>query len=192
MTPKEPKTFRDFKDYRIYSSGDIYSIKRSIFLRHSNDRGYKCVSLCKNGTSKKFKVYRILAECFIKNPLKLSCVNHMDGDKLNNNLSNLEWCTNEHNVNHAHRTGLMKPPTKNRKDLSKPITQYTTNGRKVKSYLSASEAARQTGFDHGWITRAANGGSYRISGGLRKWVNCKGHHGFIWKWLQVKQELLKL
>lgn len=55
-----------------------------------------------------YKIHRLVAEYFIPNPKKLPMVNHKDGDKTNNDASNLEWCTNQENTLHAYRTQLHK------------------------------------------------------------------------------------
>jgi hypothetical protein len=61
-----------------------------------------------NKETKKVYLHRILAELFIPNPENKPCVNHKDGVKYNNSLSNLEWCTYQENNNHAFDTGLQK------------------------------------------------------------------------------------
>ena len=58
--------------------------------------------------NKSYLVHRMMAEAFIPNPLNLPCVNHKDGNKLNDELSNLEWCTYKDNTNHAVKIGLIK------------------------------------------------------------------------------------
>ena len=58
------------------------------------------------GKTKLFRVHRLVAETFIPNPNNLPEVNHKDGDKLNNNVKNLEWCTNLENMRHSVETGL--------------------------------------------------------------------------------------
>ena len=68
--------------------------------------GYKIVGLCKDGTRTLFKVHRLVAGSFLDNPLNLPQVNHIDGCKSNNVVSNLEWCTASQNVQHAFDTGL--------------------------------------------------------------------------------------
>ena len=70
--------------------------------------GYKCLSFryrpAKLRVTK--RVHRLVAETFLSNPLNLPCVNHIDGDKGNNTLKNLEWCTHSYNLHHAKVTGL--------------------------------------------------------------------------------------
>lgn len=74
----------------------------------SGDKGgqYWSVSLYRDGKCKMFKVHRLVALTFLDNPFSLPCVNHIDGNKLNNRVENLEWCTYSHNNKHAHAIGL--------------------------------------------------------------------------------------
>jgi hypothetical protein len=89
--------------------------KNEPFLRIVNERilkmdirnGYMYVSLSKNSISRKLMVHRLLAISFIDNPENKKFINHIDGDKLNNSLSNLEWCTSKENTNHAINIGLI-------------------------------------------------------------------------------------
>lgn len=68
--------------------------------------GYRRIHVSHNGTHYKFLVHRLIAETFIPNPDNLPCVNHKDGNKLNNNVNNLEWVTYSENNIHAYRMGL--------------------------------------------------------------------------------------
>ena len=68
--------------------------------------GYKMITLKKDKTQKCFSIHRLLAMHFIPNPNNLPQVNHKDGNKLNNELSNLEWCTMSYNIQHMYDTGL--------------------------------------------------------------------------------------
>ena len=89
-------------------TGDKY-IKREKILRNVlYKNGYLYVSLSKDGKVKRFKVNRLVAEAFIENPYNLPITNHKDGDKTNNCVSNLEWCTYGENLSHAYKTGLRK------------------------------------------------------------------------------------
>lgn len=69
--------------------------------------GYCITKLCRDGKCLNRKIHRLVAQAFIPNPLNLPQVNHIDGNKENNNVSNLEWCTREFNIQHAFATGLM-------------------------------------------------------------------------------------
>lgn len=73
-----------------------------------NKHGYRQVHLSKNGTKKCFTIHKLVAKTFIPNPNNLSVINHIDGNKLNNNASNLEWCTVQYNSQHAVNHGLIK------------------------------------------------------------------------------------
>lgn len=66
------------------------------------------VKLTKNKQRKDHKVHRLVAEAFLQNSDKKAVVNHKDGNPLNNNVDNLEWCTQKENLNHAIQTGLRK------------------------------------------------------------------------------------
>ena len=68
-----------------------------------------CVSLGSRQNKKVFKIHKAIAETFINNPENKPFVNHIDGNKLNNNINNLEWVTNQENVIHAHKMGLTHP-----------------------------------------------------------------------------------
>ena len=89
-------------------TGDKY-IRRDKLLRGVlNKNGYLYVSLSKNGQVKRFKVNRLVAEAFIDNPYNLPITNHKDGNKTNNCVNNLEWCTYSENLSHAYKIGLRK------------------------------------------------------------------------------------
>lgn len=88
------------------SNGKLYHRKENILKPFYEKRGYMRVKLCKNGTEKMFCVHRLVATCFIPNVYNREQVNHIDGNKTNNNASNLEWCTNEQNMKHAWECGL--------------------------------------------------------------------------------------
>lgn len=72
-----------------------------------NERGYLCVVITKGKKSKIKKVHRLVAETFIDNPQCKPQVNHIDCNKQNNNVTNLEWCTNAENMFHASKNGLV-------------------------------------------------------------------------------------
>ena len=97
-------------DNVVYSNGTIWSRKRKgLILRQQNsNKGYKLVSLYKEGVGCSHFVHRLVAIEFLPNPYDLPQVNHKDGDKNNNAVSNLEWCTCDENIEHAFKIGLRK------------------------------------------------------------------------------------
>ena len=66
------------------------------------------VNLRKNSHNAIKRIHRLVAEAFIENPNKLPCINHIDGNKQNNHIDNLEWCSYSHNNRHAREMGLNK------------------------------------------------------------------------------------
>lgn len=92
------------KGYFVSPSGNIYN-KHGDIMQGGVDRcGYRHVIL----NRKHKNVHRLIAETLIPNPNELPCVNHKDGNKLNNSVGNLEWCTHSENTIHAYKTGLQK------------------------------------------------------------------------------------
>ena len=134
--------------------------------------GYYTVNLCnaKNRSSK--KIHRLVAEAFIPNPNNLPCINHKDGNKLNNYFGNLEWCTSSHNNKEAYRLGLRKPlKGKNNyysKKLMTKIYQYDLYGNFIKEWESQSSIQRELGFWQQNINKCVHG-------------KRKKAHGYIWK-----------
>lgn len=102
--------FCDDKSYFVTKDGYIYSNK-SGFLKKlklsKNQDGYKVIKI----KGKEYKVHRIVAMAYIPNPENKPQVNHKDGVKSNNKVSNLEWVTNSENQLHAWKTGLQKKKT---------------------------------------------------------------------------------
>jgi len=106
---------RDVKGYEGFYSvticGKVFTHRRNKFMKPGTGGGgrYKMVTLTRNGIVKGFLVHRLVAIAYLHNPDNKPEVNHMDGDRENNSLSNLEWVTRKENVDHAIRTGLMNP-----------------------------------------------------------------------------------
>ena len=83
-----------------------YKTKEKILK--TGGKRYEIVVLYKNKKPKTFPIHKLVAEYFLENPNNYYCVNHKDGNKLNNNIENLEWCTISENTKHAYDLGLKK------------------------------------------------------------------------------------
>lgn len=96
------KVVKGFENYLVSSLGNVKTINgklKKVVYDSKNDYGY--VELWKNNKGKKFRIHRLVAETFIPNTLGKEQVNHIDGDKKNNCVSNLEWVTPKENIRHA-------------------------------------------------------------------------------------------
>ena len=96
----------EYKGYYVTKCGKVFNRYGRELKPSLNKGGYKFLSLSHQGKTKTTMLHRMLAECFIPNPNNYPQINHKDGNKLNNELSNLEWCTPSYNVQHAWDTGL--------------------------------------------------------------------------------------
>lgn len=97
----------NFENLEISKSGVIRNRNTlKIKSQYVGSTGYYMTSVSVNNKTKPYRVHRLLAETFIQKRDGCSFVNHIDGNKLNNSLENLEWCTHLENMQHAFRTGL--------------------------------------------------------------------------------------
>ena len=100
-------------DYLINKKGEVYSTKTNKYLKQFKSK-YLGVSLYSGSRKsiKRYLIHRLVAMQFIPNVNNLPCVNHIDGDTHNNNVTNLEWCTYKQNSHHAIRLGRMNGPNR--------------------------------------------------------------------------------
>lgn len=153
--------FKDIKNYEdLYEVSDTGLVRNKVsgkILKPSKDKyGYLRVKLYKDGIRKTIRIHRLVAEAFLPNPLNLPQVNHIDENKSNNNVENLEFCGCQYNIDYS---------------KSKPVCQYSLDGRLLNIYKSAYEAERQTGVLHQNICQCCLGNpNYSHAG------------NFIWKY----------
>jgi len=130
--------------------------------------------------SKFHLVHRLVANAFIANPYNKSQVNHIDGNKFNNNSFNLEWVTASENAKHAYKIGLMLHTQTTRDKISetlilrnnKRILQYNIDGLLLASYDSLASASKLTGLHKSNINKCCTG-------------KRKTAYGFVWKYANV-------
>lgn len=137
--------------YSVSSKGRIRNDSTGqIKANHISRDGYNKVELYQDGIPLRKRVHRLVAEAFIPNPDRKPQINHIDGDKLNNNVENLEWVNNSENMIHAYSTGLATPhPTYGMRGKKNPNGGRT--GRAIVCvetntyYKNVASAERQMG-----------------------------------------------
>ena len=170
-----PKFHRTSKFY----SSIGYMSKEKILKPLKQSCNYLQVDLCDiNGKRRKKYIHKLVAEAFIDNPNNLPQVNHKDGNKLNNSVDNLEWCTCKENILHGIKNGLKiyKKGTQNAmygkyvksSNRAIPILQFDLNNNFIKQRDSQIEIQRELGYKQSVISNCCNGRG-------------KTAYGYIWK-----------
>lgn len=182
------KEIDGFDKYQVSNLGRVKSKERIVRNRKRNERilkpsfnrkGYLQVCLINNENNyKTCKVHRLVAIAFIQNPTDLAQVNHIDGNKTNNTVENLEWCSNIENMKHSYKIGLRnktemsnnmkklgKYPYRNHKKSVLQIDKST--GEILRKWEYMIDASRELKINCSGIHNACNGRS-RTSGGY-KW-----------------------
>lgn len=148
---KDVKGFEGY--YMVSNLGNVKSINYGRYYGERNIKqrkhktGYVFVSLCHDGKMLNKLVHRLVAESFMTNTDQKPCVNHIDGNKENNVVTNLEWVTRSENTLHAIDHGLraasnMQGRTGIKNPLSKPVFQYSRDNTLIKRWDCISDAAR--------------------------------------------------
>lgn len=151
-------------NYEINEKGEIRNHKNNRIIKpFKNKNGYIYVSLNANGKQKNYRLHRLIAKAFIPNPNNYPYINHIDMDKTNNDISNLEWCTNSYNMKHAfankpriyteEQKKILKKNVENAWiKTSKKISRYV-DGKKIKTYKSISSASKDIGRSRKYISK---------------------------------------
>lgn len=170
------KPIENYPNYEVDDRGRIYSLARwnrpyDLELSPShNNKGYQWVSLYNEFGGRRRLIHRIVAKTFIPNPENKPEVNHIDGNKNNNSVDNLEWVTHLENVQDAIRRGTAYQNISGFDNhRGKKIAQYDLNGNLLKIWPSSRRIEKDLGYAHGNIGRAC------------KMENSKGY-GFRWKY----------
>lgn len=169
--------------YEVSNLGRVRSLDRVGFQRHwqggqsrylhkgkvlkpcKRPNGYMCISLKKDGVLKTHSIHRLVALHFIPRIEGKNCINHLDANPKNNNVSNLEWCTQSENIQYAYDHGTKTPPHQ------RIIGQYDMDGNLLKVWNSEAEIERKLHVHQANI--------YKVCSGKRKTAG-----GFRWQYIQ--------
>lgn len=152
------------------SSDPRTKVERFLKTRIKNS-GYEQVKLCKNGKCNHYLVHRLMAVTFIENRNNLPEINHIDGNKQNNTLSNLEWVSSSENQIHAFKLGLQKSIKGKDNKQSIPVLQLSKDGLLIKEWGSIKQIKREAGLN-----------TYGIIGCCKNKVKYKTAYGFKWQY----------
>ena len=161
----------------------IVKRKGCLLKLQTNSLGYKHISLYKDGVCKNINIHKTVAETFIPDKTNFKympyeniknidieklVVNHKDENPSNNNVNNLEWCTQAYNINYGTRNKKLSKIMRNYEKFSKKINQYDLEGNFIKTWGSIKEIWRETGYTRSAISKCCRG-IYKKS------------KGYIWK-----------
>lgn len=163
--------------YQVSNYGQIRSVDRFVGYRYKGKQriykgrllkqvernGYLSVSLSKGNIIKQKSIHRLVAEAFLPNPSNLPLVNHIDENKKNNMVSNLEWCSCAYNTNYG--CGRKKQA----ESQQKIVLQYDKDGNLLNQYPSATIAALKNGYNLKTISQCCRG-------------RTKSAYNYIWRY----------
>lgn len=147
--------------YKISNNGEVLSLVRNKILKPQISKsGYVLIRLEKDYIKKSFSVHRLVAKAFIPNPENLPQVNHINEDKTDNRVENLEWCDKEYNLNYG------TTQKRRAEKISRSVYSIDTNGVK-ETFVSAKDATKKLGIDSTSICKCCRG--QRKTAGKRMW-----------------------
>ena len=182
----KPLPFYPFSQYFMVSNlGNVKAIKKysktkpftppeQVIKPTLCSWGYYTVRITAEKQHADYFIHRLVATAFIPNPQNKTQVNHIDGNKLNNCVDNLEWVTPSENIQHAYDTGLMSYYKRNHPKI--PVYQFSKDGEFIKEWDSAVQAHRELNINASSISSCIYGKRPSAGGFLwshNKELNCK-------------------
>jgi hypothetical protein len=187
VTVEQKEEWRDIPEYEgVYQVSNLGNLKRmagskfnkltkrynkdAILSYRAKNSRYIEVGLWKNNIGQRYKLHRLVATVFISNPESRPEVNHIDGNKKNNCVDNLEWVTRSENIKHAFRTGLNKANKSNKGKFlgnhpcSKPIVELDGHGKITGVFSSIKEATIKYNLPEGEVSRVCSGKRKHVKG----------------------------
>lgn len=191
LEPLLNEEFRDIKGfenfYQISNYGRVKSLKKyhgiskeyynreRILKNLPHKGGYLKVGFNKNKKKKSFLIHQLVATSFILNENNYKEINHIDCNKYNNRIDNLEWCSRSYNILHAYKNEKFSSQKEHLKKLwvkqSKPVLQFTLDNIFVKKWDSVAQIEKTLGFSHSVIGNCC----------LNK-PHCLTAYGYKWKY----------
>lgn len=164
------EVFMEIKDYPIYSVSNKGNVKNNYteqMLKPFFDKdGYPMVKISNSQSRKTFRVHRLVALHFIENEYNKPQVNHIDGNKVNNNVENLEWVTQEENYLHALKAGLMRR-------RSVPVTAICISTGEKFYFESSSDCAKYLDSPKGSVSAVLNKKRNSLKGYLIEYTHLR-------------------
>ena len=169
---------KNFENYLVSNDGRKKNNKSQRVLKLKiNKYGYATVCLFKDGLRKYLQVHRLVATAFLENKTIIkNQVNHKDGNKLNNNIKNLEWVTASENQLHSYKNGLQRKKYKSENQSAKMINQFDKNGKYLQKWGSIIEASIYYKPSKTKLNTAI-GNIWKSLNGIQK-----SAYGFIWRY----------
>lgn len=172
---KDIKNFEGM--YQISNMGNVRSLNRVTYNKNGtkvnrvgkikkqtiDNLGYFHVRLSKDSQTKTFRIHQLVAQAFIDNPNNYRCINHIDEDKTNNSIENLEWCSSKYNLEYSGNT--KKACNSNKKQ----VLQYDLKGNLIKEWESLKSIELELKYSHSAVGQCCRG-------------NTKSSHGYVWKY----------
>ncbi|MBO5143004.1 MAG: HNH endonuclease [Clostridia bacterium] len=164
------KPIEGYENHFVSNYGNIKSKKNKLNPSITNN-GYLRVTIRKNGKNNYKNVHRLVAKAFIPNPNNYPCVNHIDGNKQNNNVENLEWCSYSHNNREARRMGLNVTKKGKYNHRARKVIQYDLQDNMIKIWDYMTLITKELGYDYTAISNCCRG-------------KTKKSYGFKWKYAE--------
>jgi len=152
---------------RMSWNGHVYFYKEGKVLAPRTATNYSRVGL----SGKDYYIHRLAAQAFIPNPNNYPQINHKDENKRNNNIDNLEWCTQKYNNSYGTKCQRCADKLRGITRNNKPVRQYSKGGELINTFISAFEAMANTNINNASIGKVANGKKDQAG-------------GYVWRWCQ--------
>lgn len=161
MEIEQWKTIED-TNYEVSNLGNIRNLETKRNRKPRQTNGYLRVNIQKQGKNKDLVIHKEVCNAFVPNPDGKLTINHKNGNRLDNNAENLEWVTQQENVQHALVTGLTQISTR-------PVTKCALDGTVIEEFESFKEITEKYGFDRSSIIKVCKGRQHTA-------------YGFVWKY----------